>query len=118
MRCARIQSSFAGTSFTSRIIGLEPEWICVWRARPGVLRPQRRHRARLAEPDEGVELLRQRSLRVVAHQLGLRPVYHPDKALQPRFQEPPPQRFVPPLCEVEQEAWDACVMTEPLVAVA
>src|SRR4051812_186112 len=101
----------------SRSIALEPERIGIGHAGLGVLRPERCHRARLVEPNECIELLRQRGMRVVAQELRLRPVDHTDEALQPRLQKTPSQCIVPPLREIEQKAWSACLMAQPLVAV-
>ena len=51
----------------------------------------------------------------MALQLGLRPVDHPDEALEPRLQQPEPRR--PVVAERQQEAPDAGVVADPLVAV-
>src|SRR3954468_24796311 len=52
----------------------------------------------------------------MAHHLGFGPIYDADKPLEPRFEQTPPQRLIP--LQVEQERWNACIMTEPLIAVA
>src|SRR5436190_15416244 len=52
----------------------------------------------------------------MAHQLGIGPINDADEPLQPRLQQPTAKRLMP--AEVEQEARNACVMAEPLVAIA
>jgi hypothetical protein len=45
--------------------------------------PEWRYRRGLIEPDIRIELLRQRSIRVVAQELGIRPVDDANKPLPP-----------------------------------
>src|SRR3954470_13630004 len=61
-----------------------PERIGLRHALP-LLHRQRRHRAGLLEPNICIELVRQRSIEIVARKLGLRPIDHADGALQPRI---------------------------------
>src|SRR3954468_7341053 len=98
-----------------QISRLKPEWISVRQPRLAVFRLQWSDRRSLVEPDKGIELLRQRSLRIVAHQLGIGPINDPDEPLQTRFEQPPPERFV--TAGIQQEPGHASVMTKPFVAV-
>ena len=61
------------------VLGLQPERIGIRHAPPFVLRTQRRHSRCFVEPGKSVELLCQRRLGVVAHQLGLGAIDHTDK---------------------------------------
>src|SRR5437773_4303668 len=76
---------------------------------------ERCYRCRLVEPQEAVELLRQRSLGIVAHQFGLRPIDDADEA----FEALPPERAH---CgavarQISQETLDAGIMELTFVAV-
>src|SRR5438445_12733355 len=79
----------------SRNIGLQAERIGVGHAGLGVFGSERRRRRGLVEPDEGVELLRQRGIGVVAHQLGIGPVDNPYEPLQPGLQKASAECLVP-----------------------
>ena len=49
----------------------------------GRVAPERTYGGRLLEPDHCVELVRQMGVKIVAHTLALRPVYHADRTLEP-----------------------------------
>src|SRR3954452_4433088 len=46
---------------------------------------QRRHRAGLLKPNISVELLGQHRLEIMAHEFGLGPIDHPNRAFKPRL---------------------------------
>src|SRR3954452_3900232 len=95
---------------------LQPKWICLRGTSLRVLRPERRQGRGLVEPDEGVELLRQGGVGVVAHPLGVGPGDDADEALQARLQEAAAERLVAP--QVEEEGRHARFVAEALIAVA
>ena len=82
---------------------LEPERIGIRHARFSVLRPQWNDGRGLIKPDKGVELLWQRSIRVVAQELGFGSVDDTDESFQTRLEEASSKSVIPPLPEVEQE---------------
>src|SRR6056297_839183 len=96
-------------------IGSEPEGISVGHALAAMLGAERRHRAGFVEPHPAVELLRQRRVGIMAHQLGLGAVDNADEPLEPLLGETPAQAVVTP--HVEQKTLDPRVVTDPLVTV-
>ena len=79
--------------FTGGLAGIEVGILDLGQIDQAVIVPEQ-HVAQLGmtiephrSPDEGVELLGQLRLEVVARQLRLRPVHHADGALQPRFRQ-------------------------------
>src|SRR5215204_2968294 len=69
----------------------------------------------LVEPDIGIELLRQGSVRVVAQEFCLGPVDHADEPLQARLEQAMAKRIMPSFPKIEQETGDAREVAEPLV---
>src|SRR6056297_870052 len=96
-------------------IGSEPEGISVGHALAAMLGAERRHRAGFVEPHPAVELLWQRRVGIMAHQLGLGAVDNADEPLEPLLGETPAQAVVTP--HVEQKTLDPRVVTDPLVTV-
>src|SRR5215207_4251630 len=68
----------------------------------------------LVEPDIGIELLRQGSIRVVAQEFCLGPVDHADEPLQARLEQALAKRIMPSFPKIEQETGDAREVAEPL----
>src|SRR4051812_24965263 len=66
-----------------RLRNLKPERISVGKSRLRMLASERADCGRFIEPDERVELLRQRGVGVMTHQFGLGAIDHADEALQP-----------------------------------
>src|SRR4051794_27470837 len=79
-------------------------------------RSERRDGRGLVEPDKRVELLRQRGVGVMTHQLRVGSVDNADEPLQPRLQKASSERLV--LADVEQEARNVRIVTHPLVAMS
>src|SRR2546429_6585437 len=100
----------------SRSIALQSKRIGVGHAGLGVLGSKRRHCRSFVEPDKGIELLWQRRVGVVAHQLGVGPVDNTYEPLQPRLHEASPDCLI--AAEIEQEKGNIRVMADALVAVA
>src|SRR4051794_24196425 len=82
--------------------------------RSGVPGVQGRHCGCLIEPDEGIELLRQRDLSVMARQFRIRPVDDTDKSLESWLEESAAQRFMAP--QIEEKSRHMRVVAETLIA--
>src|SRR5437868_4903168 len=95
---------------------LQTEWIGLFSAF-ALHCPQWRYRMGFVEPDPGVELLRQDRGRIMAPALGVGTIDDADEALQPGLRQPPAQVRMASLAKVEQEALDAAVMGQALIAV-
>src|SRR5205823_2182066 len=67
---------------------------------------------------KGIELLRQRSVRIVAQELGIRPIDHANETFQPRFCKPLAQSLVTARPQVQKEAANAGIVTQAFIAVA
>lgn len=104
----RAFSSIVGQCPRSR---LKSERIGVRTAGPPMFRPQARHRTGLIEPDEPVELLRQRGFGVMALEFGVRPVDHADETFEARLEQAAAKSFM--AAEFNQAALDARVMEQP-----
>jgi hypothetical protein len=80
-----------------------PEWISVGDgSRFLISRAKRRDGFRLVEPDNRIELPRQRGIGVMAEKLGVGAIDHADEAFEARFCQPSAQRLI--AGEIEQEA--------------
>src|SRR5437868_4179935 len=74
------------------------------------------HRSCLIEPDESIELLRQRRLSVMTRQFRIGPVDDTDKSLESWLDESAAQRFVAP--QIEQESRHMRVVAQTFVALS
>src|SRR6476646_11561923 len=115
-RAARSSSCHNGSTTARLRRELKPERICLVITRP-LLAGQRRDRPCLVQPYPAIELPRQDRLTVMDPTLRIGAIDDADEALEPGLQ----QHFlnVAPdfaFAEIEQEALDAAVMAQPLVA--
>src|SRR3954453_6055787 len=70
---------------------------------------------RLIEPQECIELLRQRRFGVMALQFGVRPVDDADEPFEARLEQATPEALVP--AKFKQAAWHTGIVELSLVAV-
>src|SRR6202011_5300396 len=80
-----------------------------------MLRSDGGDRGGLVEPEKGIELLRERRVGVMAHQFGVGPIDHADKALQALGFEGPSRSTIAQ--QIDDEAYNTGIVELPLVTV-